>query len=257
MMGLEQQKTISYGSRGKKSQYNLEKLPPAEHISYNQEMVGEQYGWVKIISPEKRWAKNWNSCYVLTRCQGCGSIQWQDRGNLTTGKSKGCQACSQPRQIPRWLDRRLTAAKQRCTNPKDPEFKNYGERGIKFKFPSILEAGLYLIEKFGLPKRELEIDRIDNDGHYERGNLRFATRIENASNKRNTVLTEFHQKYWPYARSVVIRKLSKGLSRDEIIEDAELAVFEKRKNWKGIEARLDFMIYEMPERITVLPYQGN
>lgn len=102
-----------------------------------------------------------------------------------------------------------------------------------------------------MPKRELEIDRIDNNGHYERGNLRFATRIENASNKRNTVLTEFHQKYWPYARSVVIRKLSKGLSRDEIIEDAELAVLREKKKLKGIEARLDFMIYEMPERITV------
>ncbi len=87
--------------------------------------------------------------------------------------------------------------------------------------------------------------------------LKICDSYRECSNKRNTVLTEFHQKYWPYARSVVIRKLSKGLSREEIIEDAELAVFEKRKNWKGIEARLDFMIYEMPERITVLPYQGN
>jgi len=36
-----------------------------------------------------------------------------------------------------------------------------------------------------------------------------------------------------------------------------MAVSERRKNWKIISARLDFMIYEMPEKITVLPYREN
>ena len=63
--------------------------------------------------------------------------------------------------------------------------------------------------------------------------------------------------YWPYAKPVVIRKLSQGLTRDEIIRDAEKAVFERRKNWKGISARLDFMTYEMPEDVIVLRYREN
>lgn len=156
-----------------------------------------------------------------------------------------------------WLDRRLTAAKQRCENPNDPGYHNYGGRGIKFTFPSVKEAGLYLINVYGLPERELEIDRINNDMDYAPGNLRFVTHAENNGNKRCTVLSHFSQEYWPYARSVVIRKLSQGLTRDEIIQDAETAVFERRKNWRTISARLDFMIYEMPEHITVLPYRGN
>jgi hypothetical protein len=103
----------------------------------------------------------------------------------------------------------------------------------------------------------MEIDRINNNGNYAPGNIRFATRRQNQANRRNTVLSEFHQKYWPYARSVVIKKLSQGMDRTGIIESAEQAVKEKRKNWRLIEARLEFMTYEMPENITVLPYRGN
>lgn len=257
MKDLQQPQTISYGLKGKKSQYNLELLPPAAHISYKPEMVGKQYGWVKIISPEKRWNKSWNHCYVLTQCVGCGYVQWTILDNLKAGKTKGCQHCSKPRKIPLWLHKRLTAAKQRCENPKDAGYHNYGERGVKFCFQSVTEAGLYLIKKYGLPDKAKEIDRIDNNGDYAPGNLRFVTHLENVSNQRRTVLSKFDQQYWPYCYSVVIRKLSSGMTRDEIIQDAENAVMEKRKCWKQISARLDFMIYEMPEDIIVLPYREN
>lgn len=257
MTDSSQQPTTSSESRGNRSRYHLESPPPAAHISYKPEMVGEQYGWVKIISPEKRWNKAMNHCYVLTECQGCGSIQWQNRNNLISGKSKGCQSCSQPRQIPKWLDRRLTAAKQRCENPSDPGYANYGGRGIKFSFPSVTAAGLYLIKKYGLPPRQMEIDRINNNLDYAPGNLRFVTHAENNRNKRGTVLTRFAPEFWPYSYTVVIRKLSQGLSREEIIRDAEIAVFERRKNWRLILARLEFMTYEMPEDIIVLPYRAG
>ena len=71
------------------------------------------------------------------------------------------------------------------------------------------------------------------------------------------MLSEFSQKYWQYNRSVVIRKLSGGMTREEIIADARQAVMERRKNWRIISARLDFMIYEMPDRVTVLPYRDT
>lgn len=256
MTDSRQPETTSSTPKGRRSRYSLESPPPAEHVSFKPVMVGEQYGWVKIISPEKRWSRGWNHCYVLTRCTGCGAIQWQLLDNLRTGRSKGCQNCSQPRQIPRWLDRRLTAAKQRCENPKDPGYHNYGGRGIEFRFSSVTEAGLYLIQNYGAPDRTLEIDRIDTEGHYEPGNLRFVTREENRANQRRTVLSRFDQDYWPYARSVVTRKLSNGMTREEIIEDARKAVKERRKNWWTIQKRLASMTYEMPEDVTVLPYRG-
>jgi hypothetical protein len=103
----------------------------------------------------------------------------------------------------------------------------------------------------------MEIDRIDTNGDYAPGNIRFASHQENCVNQRRNVLSEFSQKYWPYARSVVTRMLSCGLSREDIIEKARIAVKEKRKNWRLIDARLDFMTYEMPDHVTVLRYRGT
>lgn len=257
MKDYEQQKIMSSGSRGRRSQYNLEKLPPAAHISYKPEMVGTRLGWVTIISPQKRWSQKWNHCYVLTKCNGCESIQWQDLNQLQRGKSKGCQACSQKRKIPIWLEKRLTAAKSRCENERDPEYRNYGARGIKFRFASVIEAGQYLMSLYPQLSRHLEIDRIDTNGNYEPGNIRFASHEQNQANKRNTVLSEFKQEYWPYSRNVVVRRLGQGYTREQIIKQAEDSVKRKCKGWKLISARLDFMTYEMPDHITVLPYRTN
>lgn len=101
------------------------------------------------------------------------------------------------------------------------------------------------------------MDRIDNNGHYAPENIRFVPREKNLGNRRVTVLSEWDQEYWPYSRNVVTRMLSSGKTREEIIESAREAVRMKRKNWKLIDARLDFMTYEMPAHIIVLPYRGG
>jgi len=106
-------------------------------------------------------------------------------------------------------------------------------------------------------KRELELDRIDNNGNYEPGNLRFVPRELNQANRRRTVIPFFSQTEWPYGRTVVSRMLSMGMTREEILLSAEEAVEKRRKNWRIISARLDFMTYEMQAPGTVTPYRGN
>ena len=258
MKDSQQRQTISSGLRGNRGRYNLDSPPPAAHISYKPEMVGKQYGWVKIISAEKRWNEKWNRCYVLTECSSCHSIQWTLLSNLTRGISRGCQNCSEnPKPIPMWLDRRLTAAKARCENPNDRNYPLYGGRGIKFCFPSVIKAGIWIMQNVPNVCRENELDRIDNNGHYAPGNIRFVPKKMNLGNRGLTVLSEWDQEYWPYCQNVVTRMLSAGKTREEIIESAQEAVRLKRKNWKIISARLDFMTYEMPDHITVLPYRGT
>ena len=253
------QRTTSYGPRctGNVGRYSLETPPDAEHVSFNREQVGKQYGWVKIISPERRYTKGWSRCMVLTECTGCGRKSWTYLSNMTRGKTKGCQRCSMRRAVPRWIDRRMTAAKQRCENPKDQNFKNYGARGIKFDFPSVTDACLYMVENFGIPDRSMEIDRIDDNGNYAPGNLRWTDRKTNVANRRITVLSEYDPKFWPYAETTTRRMLSAGMSRQEIINAAELAVIEKRKRWRYISARLEFMTYDLPDHVTVLPYRTS
>jgi len=73
-------------------------------------------------------------------------------------------------------------AKQRCTNPNSQRWYTHGARGIKFLFNSFEE----FIQTIGRrPSPEHSLDRFpDNDGNYEPGNVRWATRSQQQLNKR-------------------------------------------------------------------------
>ena len=78
----------------------------------------------------------------------------------------------------------FSSMRQRCNNPDQKAYKNYGGRGIKVCFGSANEFVDCVINELQIDPRGLQIDRIDNDGNYERGNIRFVTRRENNENKR-------------------------------------------------------------------------
>ena len=71
----------------------------------------------------------------------------------------------------------------RCNDPKDKRYKNYGGRGIEVKFACFEDFFSYVTNVLKADPRGLTIDRIDNNGHYEPGNIRFVTRAENNRNK--------------------------------------------------------------------------
>lgn len=71
-------------------------------------------------------------------------------------------------------------AKDRCGNPKNKAFNDYGGRGIKFLFPSFEK----FFEELGVRPKSRSLDRIDNNGHYAPGNVRWATRSQQNKNRR-------------------------------------------------------------------------
>lgn len=82
----------------------------------------------------------------------------------------------------------------RCLNPKNKSFKNYGGRGIgvyQVWRESFLEFFRYMDVR---PSSKHSLDRIDVNGHYVPGNVRWATASEQARNKRNNVRVMYRGK---------------------------------------------------------------
>lgn len=88
------------------------------------------------------------------------------------------------------LYQRWNAMKNRCYNPNTCYYKNYGARGIKVCDEWLGEDGYNNFKKWALKngyKKELSLDRIDNNGDYNPNNCRWTTeRIQNI-NKRPSI----------------------------------------------------------------------
>lgn len=72
----------------------------------------------------------------------------------------------------------------RCRDTSNASYGNYGARGI-----TVCERWLtfenFLADMGERPTLEHQIDRIDNDGHYEPGNCRWLTRAENCARRKD------------------------------------------------------------------------
>lgn len=75
---------------------------------------------------------------------------------------------------------RIYNAKQRCTNPKDPHYANYGGRGIQFQLTMSEAEELWFRDKAYLLKKP-SLDRKANAGNYTFDNCRFIEHAENTA----------------------------------------------------------------------------
>src|SRR5208282_180000 len=160
--------------------------------------IGNGFGELTVVG-------NTGPRTALVQCS-CGCPPYRvELSNLRRGKSTRCNNCAK-KQTGYWrknfwayadivsndghrrrLLNRISACINRCTNPNDKRFYNYGGRGIKV-FPLWLEDRReflgYIVTLKGWDNPKLELDRIKNDQGYEPGNLQFSTRRANNKNRR-------------------------------------------------------------------------
>lgn len=236
--------TIKSIARSSKGQFLSGRRNWRHSGSKTEESRGHRFGGFTLISMTLRREEGYRLAYVQCKC---GSKAWRSYDSLRAGKTSACQQCradARKSTYPQWLARRFHAARARCTDPEHPQFKNYGERGVKFLFSSAGEAAQWMMDHCGLQK-DREIDRISNDGHYEAGNLKWSSKSEQMLNNRRTKVPRgfnYRENEWPYSKDTTLKYVRAGMSRGQILQMAREAVAAKRKNWRGIQKRLESMI---------------
>lgn len=115
--------------------------------------------------------------------------------------------------------------KTRCYNKKDESYKHWGGRGIRM-YSRWLNSFETFLKYVGVaPNKNLSLDRINNDGNYEPGNVRWATSKQQSNNKRDSRIIEYKGKRqtimeWSTETninySVIQGRLNRGWSAEDI-----------------------------------------
>lgn len=200
--------------------------------SSNPEMVGKRFGSIEIISSEIR--REGKHRKVLAKCHETGIEKWTwldalRAGRVTSFIRNGVRALPHSAV----LGRRYDAIVSRCTNPLHKHYKNYGGRGIQNRFNSRKEFVQWVVENLPHPTYHMqEIDRINNDGHYEPGNLRLASRQEQMRNRRITLKILYQNQLIPlrdfpspYEYSQTRKLVKQGLTGEQILERHQSMTF--------------------------------
>lgn len=116
--------------------------------------------------------------------------------------------------------------KSRCYNPRTDNYKHYGGRGIAVCDRWRNSFDCFLADIGPRPSLNHSLDRINNDGNYEPGNVRWASVQEQRSNTRRNRVVTFRgvtQTLAQWSRSIGIsestlhRRIASGLPLDEAL----------------------------------------
>ena len=139
----------------------------------------------RVIGKELRKEGERLRPYSIIECDRCGSRRYERKAKqINSVINKDCVGC-RPKKVfnpscqvdgrtnhPLWS--RYQAMLQRCYEPANKSFTNYGGRGIYVCARWIIDFWAYVedIEALETLPEDSTLDRIDNDGPYDPRNIR-------------------------------------------------------------------------------------
>ena len=219
---------------------------------YSKPPTGKKYGRWEVLSyggpgkwlckcecgTERAVARNSLRKGASTSC-GCWRREFLSKSNKTHGRSKTK------------LYRVWAAMLERCNSVANKQYQSYGGRGITVcsEWEDFAKYSAY-VDSLPKPKgvKRLSLDRIDNDGNYEPGNLRWASDESQARNTRQATRRVPYQGelVHPYdvcdAEGLNKRTLKKRIGRGESPEDALQAMRRYREHGPSRADRLQINV---------------
>lgn len=165
-------------------------------------LVGEKFGYLTVLEFSGALAGNRSNKIWVCRCD-CGEIKNVRGDKLKSGETVSCGcmkvAIQRSKVTTHGMKHTKTytswrSMKDRCLNPKNEYFKDYGGRGIR-----VCERWMASFENFladmGAAPPGKSLDRHpDMNGNYEPGNCRWATPKEQNRNRRSNVMITYNGK---------------------------------------------------------------
>lgn len=199
--------------------------------------LGRVYGLWTVVSEEVFICPKIGKSLFLCVCK-CGLQKKVQAKLLKSGETKSCKSCSQRKDVhveEHYLYNIYRGIRNRTGNESCKEYPNYGGRGIKLhsSFLTFINFVTYVEANLGKrPSPKHSLDRIDNEGDYEPGNLRWADKKTQTRNRRNAAyiycdMTGNHTHLYDLAHQMgispefIYRRRGEGVTTiDGIIYDA-------------------------------------
>ncbi len=161
-----------------------------------QDLTGSTFDDLTVVRKSRVSERREQMWFCLCKC---GNSREVTSRHLTKGKVRNC-GCNRKVSSKKFVTEELKSTydtwcnmKQRCYYTLNHNYSYYGGRGITV-CPRWLESFLYFLQDMGKKPPGASIDRINCDGNYCLENCRWATKDEQAKNKRNIVWVDFNDR---------------------------------------------------------------